>query len=96
MFFFQLTGTLKTGKQVVKSSKENKKTMKTIETLVDIPENRQILITFPQDVSVGKCKILIVVEEQFPKKNQIRFANYPIGIKNSNFSFRREDIYGDR
>ena len=70
--------------------------MKTIETLVDIPESRQIMITFPQDISVGKCKILIVVEEQIPRRTKIRFANYPAGLKNSNFTFRREEIYGDR
>ncbi len=70
--------------------------MKTIETLVDIPESRQILITFPQEISVGKYKILIVMEEPILKKNKIRFANYPIGMKNSKFSFRREEIYGER
>ena len=70
--------------------------MKIMETLVNIPDNRQLLITFPKDMPIGKCKLLIVVEENIPKKQKLRFSNYPIGLKDHKFTFRREDLYGDR
>lgn len=35
----------------------------TIETIVDVDENRQIVVQLPRDVSVGKHKLTAVIDE---------------------------------
>jgi hypothetical protein len=75
--------------------------MKTIETVVNVTPNRQIIVQLPPDIPVGEYQVVIVINEsvkseELAAKNKLktlRSSAYPVGLVADNFTFRREDLY---
>jgi hypothetical protein len=75
--------------------------MKTIETVVNVTPNRQIIVQLPPDIPVGEYQVVIVINEsgksdQLAVKNQAKMfkcSAYPVGLLADDFTFRREDLY---
>jgi len=75
--------------------------MKTIETVVNVTTNRQIIVQLPPDIPVGEYQVVIVINEsvkseELAAKNQpktLKSSAYPVGLVADNFTFRREDLY---
>jgi hypothetical protein len=75
--------------------------MKTIETVVNVTPNRQIIVQLPPDIPAGEYQVVIVLNEsvkpeELVAKNQakrFKFSAYPVGLVADNFTFRREDLY---
>ena len=76
--------------------------MKTIETVVNVTPERQIIVQLPPDIPAGEYQVVIVLNEsvksdQLAVKNQAKrfeYSDYPVGLVADNFTFRREDLYG--
>jgi hypothetical protein len=75
--------------------------MKTIETVVNVTPNRQIIVQLPPDIPVGEYQVVIVINEsvkseELAAKNKpktLKSSAYPVGLVADNFTFRREDLY---
>jgi hypothetical protein len=75
--------------------------MKTIETVVNVTPNRQIIVQLPPDIPVGEYQVVIVINEsvkseELAAKNKLKTLKssaYPVGLVADNFTFRREDLY---
>ena len=75
--------------------------MKTIETTVTVTEDLQITITLPSDITPGKHRVVVVIDENplIPDKDTAKpLLKLNVGEwKNwlPECTFRREDIYDD-
>ena len=72
--------------------------MRTIETTAQVGEDRTLVVQLPPDIPPGPHRVVVVIEEQpaeRPKREPLTFSNYDVGIVDPNFSYRREDLYGD-
>lgn len=77
--------------------------MRTIETdLVVTSGGRANVLRMPPDVRNGKYHAVLVIDDEplddatVPQKGRpLRFSLYPVGVKDLNVTFRREDLYGD-
>jgi hypothetical protein len=75
--------------------------MKTIETVVNVTLNRQIIVQLPSDIPAGEYQVVIVINEsvkseELAAKNKLKTLKssaYPVGLVADNFTFRREDLY---
>ncbi|MEI6444919.1 MAG: hypothetical protein WCO29_17750 [Nostocales cyanobacterium ELA583] len=75
--------------------------MKTIETVVNVTLNRQIIVQLPPDIPAGEYQVVIVINEsvkseELAAKNKLKTLKssaYPVGLVADNFTFRREDLY---
>ena len=73
--------------------------MKTIRTTATVGVDGKITIQAPSDIPIGEHRVLLVIHEQpitQEKPLPLKFSAYPIGLISSDFTFRREDLYGDR
>ena len=73
--------------------------MKTIETTAVIGEDRKLTVQLPPDVTPGSHRVVVVIEEApaAPARPAI-MADWPVHAADlipSDFSLRREDMYGD-
>ncbi len=75
--------------------------MKTIETTVTVTDDQQITITLPSDITPGKHRVVLVIDET-PLPADINTAKPPLKLNvgewknwSHDCTFRREDIYGD-
>ena len=71
--------------------------MRTIETIVEVDEARQLVVQLPPDVPVGKHKLVAILDESVEVGQANRPAwkfpvlegtSWPAGL-----TFRREDLY---
>jgi hypothetical protein len=72
--------------------------MTTIEMTVDIGPNRQLAIQLPEDITPGRHRVVLQIEEARPAKQPDIVASLPrfdVGPWPEGFTVRREDIYGD-
>jgi hypothetical protein len=77
--------------------------MRTIETdLVVTPDGRANVLRIPPDVRGGKYHVVLVIDDRSfvdttvkAKGRALRLSSYPVGMKDSKMTFRREDLYGD-
>ena len=73
--------------------------MTTIETTVDIGANRQLAIQLPEEVTPGRHRVIVQIDERPERTKQpdivSRLPCWDVGPWPENLSLRREDIYGD-
>jgi hypothetical protein len=76
--------------------------MRTIETdLVVMPDGRARVLHVPPGVRGGTYHAILVIEDQpltdttKAKGRALRLSRYPVGVKDQDQTFRREDLYGD-
>jgi hypothetical protein len=72
--------------------------MRTIEMTAEVGEDRKLVVQLPSDVPPGPHRVIVVVEEQptgRPKREPLKIQTFDVGIVDPNFTYRREDIYGD-
>ena len=77
--------------------------MRTIETdLVVTPDGRANVLCMPPDVRNGKYHAVLVIDDMpladataRTKGRGLRFSSYPVGVKDPEMTFGREDLYGD-
>ncbi len=73
--------------------------LRTFETIVDIEEDRRLVVQLPADVAVGKHRVVTVLDESTEVVNGQRESwkfpvmegtTWPTGL-----TWRREDLYAD-
>jgi hypothetical protein len=77
--------------------------MRTIETdLVVTSDGRANVLHIPSDVRGGQYHVVLVIDDgpladatTKTRGRALRLSSYPVGVKDSNMTFRREDVYGD-
>lgn len=72
--------------------------MRTIETTAQVGDDHKLVVQLPSDVVPGEHRVVVVIEEApaAPRKCEpLRFPGYDVQLIDSNFKFRREDLYGD-
>ncbi|UBF24524.1 hypothetical protein K9N68_22925 [Kovacikia minuta CCNUW1] len=73
--------------------------MRTIETTATVTTGGNLTVQIPYDITPGQHRIVLVINEQpviKEKRQPLKFSAYPVGLVSSNFTCRREDLYGDR
>ena len=75
--------------------------MKTIETIVTVTDNLQITIQLPSDITFGKHRVVLVIDET-PLPPDINTAKSSLKLNVGGWqnwspecTFRRENIYDD-
>jgi hypothetical protein len=71
--------------------------MVTIETTIEVDEQRRATIQLPADMKPGPYRAVVVVESQEPAvmRAPLTFSAHDVGRWPEGFTVRREDIYGD-
>jgi hypothetical protein len=73
--------------------------LRTIETVVDIAEDRRLIVQLPNDVPVGKHRVVAVLDEATVATNGKQESwKFPVleGIQwPPGLILRREDLYGE-
>jgi hypothetical protein len=83
--------------------------MTTFEATVIVGEDRKLLVQLPEAVKPGRCRIVVIVEEEAggAPEQPLQFSAYPVGPVSDDFPvidvgpwpegvlLRREDMYGD-
>ena len=72
--------------------------MRTIETTARVSDDRKLVVQLPLDVTPGEHRVVVVIEESpaAPRQREpLRFSGYDVGLIDPNFTFRRDDLYGD-
>jgi hypothetical protein len=75
--------------------------MKTLQMIVPVNPDRTVMIRLPEGVAPGAAEVHLVVvvedaQEIAPRKREpLQFSSYDVGIVDPNFTYRREDLYGD-
>ena len=71
--------------------------MKTIETTLEVDEQRRATIQLPADMKPGPYRAVVVVESQEPAVSRapLTFSAHDVGPWPEGFTVRREEIYGD-
>lgn len=70
--------------------------MRTIETTAVVTPEHTLTIQLPVDVPLGAHRVVLVIDngdQAAPKRLDLK--PYNIGLVDPNFTFRREDLYGD-
>lgn len=73
--------------------------MVTIETIATVSNNGILAVEVPREISPGKHKIVVIIEEQVQKlagKIDKKFPTHDIGPWPHSLSLHREDLYNDR
>jgi hypothetical protein len=72
--------------------------MRTVETTATVTPDHTVTVRVPDDIPAGACRVVLVIDAAPPAPT----GQYPFGIKphdvglvDPNFTFRREDLYGD-
>ena len=63
--------------------------MKAIETLINVKENGEIFLHFPQELKIGLHKIVIVLEDEIVDMESETEREYPISLEIDN-AFKTE------
>jgi predicted SPOUT superfamily RNA methylase MTH1 len=72
--------------------------MRTIETTVQVGDDRTLVVQLPSDVAPGEHRVVVIIEDSQAapaKAEPLRFSGYDVGLVDPDFTFRREDLYGD-
>lgn len=72
--------------------------MKTIQTIATVTENGKLIVQIPVDIAPGKHQIVLVIDEtpvEQQKHSELKFSDYPVGVRSAHFTFRREDLYSN-
>jgi hypothetical protein len=72
--------------------------MRTIETMARVGDDRTLVVQLPLDVAPGEHRVAVIIDESTAdtvKPEPLRFSGYDVGLIDPNFTFRREDLYGD-
>jgi hypothetical protein len=72
--------------------------MKTLEMTAVVGLDRKLTVQLPPDINPGAHRLVVVIEEMPPsggKPQPLQFSTYPVDINPKDFTFRREDLYGD-
>jgi hypothetical protein len=71
--------------------------MKTIDTMIEVDEQRKATIQLPADVKPGTYRAVLVVEGQASAmaRAPLTFSAHDVGPWPQGFTVRREEIYGD-
>lgn len=75
-------------------------TIKTVDTVVTVPENRTVTLQLPPEVGTGPHRILVVIEEETSAASEgtpkeFVFPVIPDAQWPEEMPMRREDLYGD-
>jgi hypothetical protein len=69
------------------------------ETVVDVGTDHTAVLTLPDSVPPGPCRVSIEIQATRPKPNTGAFTEgwpvHNVGLADPNYTFRREDLYGD-
>jgi hypothetical protein len=71
--------------------------MRTIETTAEVTPEHTLTIQLPADIPPGPHRVVLVIESgerkvPLPWKD---WKPHDVGLVDPNFTFRREDLYGD-
>lgn len=72
--------------------------MKTLQTIVKINTDGKLTLDIPVDMPAGEYQVVLVIEESHTPLVKSSLRDFPVhnlGSWNSDFSLRREDMYGD-
>ncbi len=77
--------------------------MRTIETdLVVTSDGRANVLHMPSDVRGGQYHVVLVIDDgpladatTKTRGRTLRLSSYPVGVKDPQMTFRRDDVYGD-
>lgn len=71
--------------------------MKTIDTTIEVDDQRKATIQLPADVKPGTYRAVLIVESWEPARaaDSMTFSNHDVGPWPEGFTVRREEIYGD-
>jgi hypothetical protein len=73
--------------------------MRTIETIATVTPEHTLTIQLPPDIPPGDCRVVVVIEngkaEDTDKSLPFGIRPHNVGLVDPNFTFRREDLYGD-
>jgi hypothetical protein len=71
--------------------------MKTFQTVLSVDERGMATIRMPPDLTPGKYRVVIVIEEARREKAPLTFPSHDVGPWpfGPEETFRREDMYGD-
>ena len=72
--------------------------MKTIKTIATVAEDGKLTVQVPTNLAPGEHQIVLVIDETpavKQKRSVLKFSDYPVGVRQSNITFRREDIYSN-
>jgi hypothetical protein len=71
--------------------------MRTIETTAVVTPEHTLTIQLPADVPPGTHQVVVIIGGLEPAgtKRWLNLKPYNIGLVDPNFTFRREDLYGD-
>ena len=77
--------------------------MRTIETdLVVTSDGKVNVLRIPPGIRGGKYHAVLIIDDEPVAKatakmkgRPLRLSSYPVGVKDSAMTFRREDVYGD-
>src|SRR5262249_54331899 len=72
-------------------------TMGTIETTAVVPPEHTLTVELPADIPPGPHRVVLVIESGVPKAvfPWKDWKPHDVGLVDPNFTFRREDLYGD-
>ena len=72
--------------------------MRTIETTAVVTPEHTLTIQLPADVPPGTHRVVLVIENGEPPRTASLWKDWKpheVGLVDPNFTFRREDLYGD-
>jgi hypothetical protein len=71
--------------------------MKTIDTTIEVDDQRKATIQLPADVKPGPYQAVVVLVEPLPAEARapLTFAAHDVGPWPEGYTVRREEIYGD-
>jgi hypothetical protein len=72
--------------------------MRTIEATALVGADGKLVVPVPPDIPPGEHRVVVVIEAPPappPKREPMKFSTYDVGIVDPNFTYRREDLYGD-
>jgi hypothetical protein len=69
--------------------------MKTIQTTIEVDDQRKATIQLPADVAPGSHQVVVVIDEPAVGRTPLTFSAHDVGPWPDGFTIRREEIYGD-
>ncbi len=69
--------------------------MRTIETTIELDDQRKATIRFPADLTPGPHRVVVVIDEPAAARSPLNFSAHEVGPWPEGFNARREEIYGD-
>jgi hypothetical protein len=69
--------------------------MRTIETTIELDDQRKATIRFPAALAPGPHRVVLVIDEPPVACTPLTFSAHDVGPWPEGFTVRREEIYGD-